>query len=288
MIVSSPASSANLGSGFDCLALAVDLPFALSDEPPPSGEGWLAAEPTHPGTVAFRAAGGDPATELHWRSPIPPGRGLGFSGASRVAGAFLAGLCDGLEPLDARDGAFRVAAELEGHADNAAASAHGGFVVSAGEHVGRLVVPPGLVVLVWSPSVTTSTDASRRALPDVVPLSDASHSIAGAALWVAGLATCDLSLLRRACEDRLHQPVRLGSQPGSTEALEVLLGNDSVLAAWLSGSGPTVAALLDVGADGATLCAELPSTGRCRTLDVATLGVHQHDPTGHDPTGPES
>ncbi len=273
MIVSSPASSANLGSGFDCLAMAVDLPFELSDDPLATPD-WLVAEPTHPATVAFRSAGGSAGTELRWRSPIPPGRGLGFSGAARVAGAFLAGLADGVSPADARAGAFVVASGLEGHSDNAAASAHGGFVVAAGPHVARLDVPAGPEVLVWSPTSTTSTDASRRVLARQVDLADAAASIAGAALWVAAMAGGDLRLLRRACEDRLHQPTRLAARPDAAAVLEALLGAEEVLAAWLSGSGPTVAALLDRDADAERLCWMLDPSGRCRVLGVADAGVH--------------
>ena len=97
MHVSAPASSANLGPGFDCLGLALDLPFELLDgdeldahgAPP---DGFLAAEPTHPAAAAFVVAGGSADTGLWWRSPIPPGRGLGFSGAARVAGRGGVGL----------------------------------------------------------------------------------------------------------------------------------------------------------------------------------------------------
>ena len=205
----------------------------------------------------------DPARSRVWASPALPGWRAPSS----------AGLADGLGVDDARDGSFRVAAQLEGHTDNAGASAHGGFVVTTQEHVVRVDVPPGLRTLVWSPSSATSTDASRRALPEQVPMSDAAHSIAGAAMWVAGLAAGDLSVLRRACEDRLHQPARLSARPESTEALEVLLGIDGVLAAWLSGSGPTIAALLAPGADGERLCTVLGPAGQCRVLDVADAGV---------------
>jgi homoserine kinase len=190
-----------------------------------------------------------------------------------VAGAFLAGLADGLDVDDAREGSFLVATRLEGHSDNAGASAHGGFVVTTPDHVVRLDVPPGLRALVWSPSSATSTDVSRRALPEQVSMATAAHSIAGAALWVAGVATGDLSVLRRACEDELHHPGRLRARPESTEVLEALLGSEGVLAAWLSGSGPTIAALLAPGADGEQLCAALGPAGRCRVLEIADAGV---------------
>lgn len=271
MIVSAPASSANLGPGFDCLGLAVDLPFELADERP-AGEGWLQVEATHPAAAAFVAAGGDPATVLWWRSPIPPGRGLGFSGASRVAGAYLAGRCDGLDHLDARSGALTVAAELEGHADNAAASAMGGFTVAAGDRTVALDVPRGVELLVWWPQRSTSTDASRRVLAESVPLSDAAFSIARASLWVAAMASGDLDALRTACEDRVHQPQRLAARPDSAEALEHLMADAEVLCAWLSGSGPTVAAMVREGCGSDALVASLPP-GRSRRLGIAAEGV---------------
>lgn len=272
MIVSAPGSSANLGPGFDCLGLAVDLPFELTDVEP-AGQRWLVVEPTHPAAVAFVDAGGDPATDLWWRSPIPPGRGLGFSGAARVAGAYLAGRRDELDHDAARDGSITVATAREGHPDNAVASGLGGFTVAAGTAWSSLTVPAGLSLLVWWPSQSTSTDASRRVLPESVPLDAAAFSIARAALWVAALSSGDLTLLRTACEDRVHQPGRLVARPDSAQALELLLGDDAVWAAWLSGSGPTVAALVSSDAEVAGLVSTLPADGVTRQLALAPDGV---------------
>lgn len=272
MIVSAPASSANLGSGFDCLGLALELPFELCDAPLERPD-WLVAEPTHPAVVAFRAAGGDPATELRWRSPIPPGRGMGFSGAARVAGAYLGARRDGLEHDTARQGAFVLASELEGHADNAAASTLGGFTVAAGEHAVSLDVPDGLSVVVWWPEQSTSTAASRRVLADQVPLRDAVDSIAGAALWVAALGAGRLDLLRTACEDRLHQPARLAARPDAAAVLAAFLGHEEVLAAWLSGSGPTIAALVCEGTATEELVSSTGDDGHTRCIGVDRLGV---------------
>ena len=278
MIVTAPASSANLGPGFDCLGLALDLPFGLAvDEQP---EGWLAAEPTHPAVVAFVAAGGDPERPLHWRSPIPPGRGLGFSGAARVAGAYLAARTAGAPHDAARTTSFETATELEGHPDNAAASALGGFTVAAGTTARSLPMPAGVSVVVWWPERSTSTDASRKVLSDQVALSDATWSLARSSLWVAAVATGDLSALRTACEDRLHQPTRLAARPDSAAVLAALLGDSRVHAAWLSGSGPTVAALVDAS-DASGIEAEIAAgvlaaagdDGRSRVLEVAASGV---------------
>lgn len=246
MIVRAPASSANLGPGFDCLGLAVDLPFDLTDERPPSGGGvaWHRAEPGHPAVVAYGAAGADPSRGLHWRSPIPPGRGLGYSGAARVAGAALALTAAGAGPSELAAESFAVAAALEGHPDNAAASAHGGFTVAAGGRVVRLDVPAGLALVVWWPRRSTSTDVSRRGLPERVPLSDTVDSLSRTALWVAAVATGRTELLGEASDDHLHQPFRLAERPDSAAVLTRWRARPEVLAAWLSGSGPTVAALV--------------------------------------------
>lgn len=278
MIVTAPASSANLGPGFDCLALALDLPFRLAPdgEPlPDGGDGarFHDAEAGHPAAVAFREAGGDPAVGLRWASRIPPGRGLGYSGAARVAGAFLAGCLDGLDAETARAGAHTVAADLEGHPDNAAAAAYGSFTVALDGRVLRLDVPVGLSVVVWSPVTATSTDASRRSLPGRVTLGDAVFSVARAAAWVAALATGDLDVLRVACEDRLHQDVRLQVRPDAAEVRDHLLGRGEVLAAWLSGSGPSIAALVpdDVVA---MVAGSIGGAGTVRTLPIDPHGVH--------------
>ncbi len=275
MIVSAPASSANLGPGFDCLGLALDLPFGLAADEHP--EGWLVAESTHPAVVAFVAAGGDPERLLHWRSPIPPGRGLGFSGAARVAGAYLAARLAGAEHLDARTSSFELATELEGHPDNAAASALGGFTVAADTTAQSLPVPAEVSVVVWWPDRSTSTDASRKVLADQVPLADATWSLARSSLWVAAMATGDLSALRAACEDRLHQPTRLAARPDVAAVLDRLLADAAVLAAWLSGSGPTVAALVhDTDAD--AVLERLGDEGHTRSLQIARGGVGEYAP----------
>lgn len=273
MLVSAPASSANLGPGFDCLGMALELPFELSDTPPGhAGERWSPVEASHPARVAFVEAGGDPQLALWWHSRIPPGRGLGFSGAARVAGAYLAGRLDGLDHPVAVDGALVVATALEGHADNAAASALGGFTVAAGGRAIRLDPPPGLSVVAWWPDRATSTDASRRVLPDHVTLEDATFSLARACTWVAAVASGDLAALRTACEDRLHQPGRLAARPESAAALDALLAHPEVLAAWLSGSGPTVAALARTEACDAVGGVLSPAAVSCLTVGAGGVG----------------
>ncbi len=203
----------------------------------------LVAEATHPASVSFVEAGGDPLSELWWRSPIPPGRGLGFSGAARVAGAFAARRLAGDAPRVARDSAFAIAEQLEGHGDNAAPSTYGGFVVVADGITVPMGMPTGLRVIAWSPASETSTDASRAALPSVVPAADAAFSVARAALWVAAVSQGRPELITEASRDRLHQPARLESRPDAAKVIEAFRATEGVFGAWLSGSGPTVAAL---------------------------------------------
>lgn len=289
MLVSAPGSSANLGPGFDCLGLAVDLPFWFevrhTDRPersvgataPEAPTEMLVAEPTHPAAVAFVEAGGDPGARLRWRSPIPPGRGLGFSGAARVAGAFAARRTGGDDVRAARAAAFDVAEQLEGHGDNAAASTYGGCVLAVDGTVVPLVFPPGLAVVAWSPSAETSTDASRAALQPRVTLEDAAFSAARAALWVAALSQDRADLLAEASRDRLHQPARLAKRPDSAAVLEVFRATEGVHAAWLSGSGPTVAALVDSHSVEAVSRVRpgVEPAGRMRVMAVDTEGVKE-------------
>lgn len=302
MRVIAPASTANLGPGFDTLGLALDLPFELitadslgddarvrTAESPGDGTNrgardYLRVEEGHPAQVAYHFAGGDPELELLWRSPIPPGRGLGFSGAARVAGAFLAQILRATDTSDpairraAADIAFSVATQLEGHPDNAAASAFGGFCVADREAV-RVEFPGDLAdhlaVIAWSPQGGTSTRSARAKLAESVPLVVASRSIAGSSLWVAAVATGRLDLLRAACVDQLHQPQRLASRADSAEVLDWALSERKVIAAWLSGSGPSVAALAYVH-DAEELATDLSQNGPegvTRVLRIASSGV---------------
>jgi homoserine kinase len=267
MQVVAPASSANLGPGFDTLGLALNLPFHLSVDDDPGD--FLPCEPTHPAAVAFVAAGG--SGPLFWRSPIPSGRGLGFSGAARVAGAFAGFLHAGADPADARSAAFDLAAGLEGHADNAAASTYGGLTVTAGGRVVRLPVPDGLEVVAWWPDSSVATDRARAALPELVPLVDAAFNIGRVALLVAAFAAGDTSTLALATQDRIHQERRLGLSPESATALSAVQASEP-LAAWLSGSGPTVAALVHHTQADRALTA-FGEAGTARRLKIDSIGV---------------
>ena len=162
-----PASSANLGPGFDVLAMALDLHAAVGLVGEPAPDRAQTVDERHPATIAYRRMGG---TGTLWvRSPIPAGRGMGFSGAMRAGGAALAvverSAGDPAVLEAARPDVLAVAADLEGHADNAAASVYGGVVVATADHVGRVPLAIEPAVVLWVPDVTTSTNRSRAVLP---------------------------------------------------------------------------------------------------------------------------
>lgn len=267
-----PASSANLGAGFDVLGMALTLHAEFGVGAPP--ERARRAEPTHPAAVAFRRAGGE--GDLWVRSPIPMGRGLGFSGAVRVGGCAAAAVQQhGVEALDDDDELariFAVAGELEGHADNVGASVYGGIVVCADDQVQPVPLGVDPAVIVWVPdATTTSTDRSRSTLPHDVAMSDAVFNLGRVATFVAACAAGDHAALRRATEDRLHQPQRLAAVPETARALEAAL-DLGAWAAWLSGSGPTMAAMCDE-ADAPDIAAALPATGHTKLLAIDHDGV---------------
>jgi homoserine kinase len=265
-----PGSSANLGPGFDALALAVDrhltvgfAPFGRSRE----------AEANHPALVAFRRAGG--SGPLWVESSLPSGRGLGFSGAARAAGVVAAGIRDGLVDRDAlvRE-AFPLAAALDGHADNVAASLVGGVVATADGRVVSLPFSLDAAVVVWVPRRSQSTATSRRLLAREVSFDDAVRGIGRAVLMTAALAAGDRGALAVAWDDCMHTPHRLQRLPSSRDALEVGRAAGA-WAGWLSGAGPAVAFLCDPD-DAAGLAAAL-ATGAAgvdvRAIDRSGLQV---------------
>jgi homoserine kinase len=274
VIVRVPASSANLGPGFDTLGLALSLYLDLSFEGA-GGAGVADAAPTeeeHPGVRAFRQLGGTGPVTISSR--IPMGRGLGFSGSARVAG-LVAALAQrhgpGFHPLDEAEQLLHVATALEGHADNIAPSIFGGVVASAGGHAVRVPLPFEPAVVVWVAPSITSTDQSRAALCPSVPFADAVFNVGRTALLVAALAAGDIHALRTATEDRLHQDQRFARSPGSRVALEAAL-DAGAWCGWLSGSGPTIAALC-APARAADLVAALPAEGHTKVLTVDTAGA---------------
>ena len=276
MIVRVPASSANLGPGFDALGMALTIYADVIVEPIEHEVELVGAQlldEHHPGTIAFRRGGGDGSVSV--RSSIPVGRGMGFSGAVRVGGLVAAhGQIRGVDTdrlQQAMPELLRLATELEGHADNAAASLYGGIVTTAAGHAIRVPVKLDPAIVMWVPSFATSTDESRRKLPDTVALADAVHNIGRTALLVAALVAGDIGALRTATDDRIHQTLRLAGAQPSRDALTAAL-DAGAWAAWLSGSGPSVAVMCAVE-NAESIAGRLPSEGHSKILRIDRTGA---------------
>lgn len=271
MLVRVPASSANLGPGFDALGMALTLHAEVGAGDAP--EAAQAVDEHHPAAVAFRAHGGE--GPLWVRSPIPVGRGMGFSGAVRVGGLVAAHAQRHGADHDALQAALpellRLAAALEGHADNVAASLYGGIVATAGGRAVRVPMSFDPAMVMWVPSFATSTDESRTKLRSDVPIGDAVFNVGRTALLVAALAAGEVDALRVATQDRLHQDVRLAAAEPSRAALDAALAAGA-WAAWLSGSGPTVAAMCAVD-EAEQLAAALPADGHTKILRIDHAGA---------------
>ena len=237
-LVRVPASSANLGPGFDAFACALSVHMELEvEETGRFGvETDLRIARDHR-NLAVRgfARLADPAQfTFRIRSDIPLSGGLGTSAAAYVAGLMAA---DHVFELDAD--LLAHATELEGHPDNVAAALRGGFTICADGEVARFDAPAGLEAVLVVPRTAVRTKAARAALPTRVPLADAAFNTAHGALLVLGLATGDLDLVSRGLADRLHQPYRASLYPRSAE----LMGRArelGALGATISGAGPTV------------------------------------------------
>lgn len=266
-----PASSANLGPGFDVLGMALGLYLDLGVVAGAMPDGASAIDPRHPAITAFTKLGGE--GELWVRSAIPMGRGLGFSGAARVAGLALAMVQrEGSTTfVNERMRLLEPATELEGHPDNVGASIMGGVTASVANRVVRLPMALDPMIVVWVPDTQTSTEKSRTAIPSEIPLADVIYNIGHTALLMAALASGEVDVLRQATTDRLHQDRRLANVPRSKAALEAALGT-AAWCAWLSGSGPTVATMC-ARADAERVAKALPDDGRVHHLEIDALGA---------------
>jgi homoserine kinase len=233
-----PASSANLGPGFDALAVALALHLELEVLETGSfaveTELDVARDRTNLVVRAFEAL--HPADRMTFRisSKIPLSGGLGSSAAAIVAGLSAA---DHMFELDAD--VRGLATELEGHPDNVAAAIEGGFVVCDGPRAHRFEPPMGLEAVLVVPHEAVRTAQARAALPATVPLADAVFNVAHAAMLILGLQTGDWDLIGASLRDRLHQPYRASLYPRSAALLDraPALG---ALGATISGAGPTV------------------------------------------------
>jgi homoserine kinase len=270
MSIRVPATSANMGPGFDALGAALSMYCevgVVGDGATPDGA--QEANDTHPAQVAFVRAGG--GGRVWVRNHVPMGRGMGFSGAARIGGALAAERQREGRFVPRSPSALALCTELEGHADNVAPALHGGVVVASEGHVVHIPVVIDAAWVMWVPESTTSTSESRRKIGASVPLADAVFNIARTAMLVAALAGGDTTGLREATRDRIHQDIRFAASPASAAALEAGLAAGA-WCGWLSGSGPTVALLCEP-ADAARLAESLPTGGRSLILSLDQAGA---------------
>jgi homoserine kinase len=294
-----PASTANLGAGFDCLGLALELYLtarATAQIRPGSrtlartrGVGSASLPRSPEQNLIFRAMRLTaerenielPPVRLAVKNEIPMAGGLGSSAAAAVAGVALGYAVAG-RPLS-RENALRYATEIEGHSDNAAAALHGGLVVTYtggdASDVGALKIPwPKMIrVIAVTPALELATKKSRAVLPASVPRSDAVHNLQRSALFVAAITTRRYELIWEAMRDRLHHSYREHLVPGFEDVL-AMPQMPGLLGLALSGAGPSAIALVTAGFDeiGKAIAAHFERAGLAATirfLEVAQEGV---------------
>lgn len=236
--ISVPASIANLGPGFDVLAMAVDLWLEVEAEPAGGPEWVFAGE-----AAEFLMTQPNPLSMLPFRgrvsNRVPMGVGLGSSAAARLAAAALRGM--------GKDDAFAWAANEEGHPDNVAAAAYGGVRILAGERSGMQELPvPDAELALLVASSPASTDDARDVLPGRVSMGDAVFNAGRVGLLVHALHTGRYELLDDAMADRLHQPYRRHLYPWTADAIEAARAAGCYGAA-VSGAGPSVFAFCPPG-----------------------------------------
>ncbi|MFC5848315.1 homoserine kinase [Deinococcus petrolearius] len=292
--VRAPASSANLGPGFDSLGLSVPLHTTLHVTPQdmtevvplgPELEGTPADESNYvyrAMRLAAKRAGRDlPPARVEIRTEVPLARGLGSSAAALVAGIVAGNELLG-RPLD-DETVLDVAAREEGHPDNVAPALFGGIVVATldklGTHYVRLDPPAHLGVTVLVPDFELSTSKARAVLPREYSRADAVHALSHAALLAAALSQGRLDLLRHAMQDYIHQVWRAPLVPGLSDILESA-HRHGALGAALSGAGPTVLCFHDTRGVTAPLHAYLNGvmtknglTGRVMDFGIDTRGT---------------
>src|ERR687893_409299 len=264
-----PATSANLGPGYDAVGLALSLNMRISIDRAPypmvevhgTGAELIPRGPQHP---AYRAARfvaelvGEYDAHFHLiqENAIPPARGLGGSAAALVGGAVAAN--DLLGRSLAAPDLLNLVCELDGRPDNAAPALLGGLVIGTLGPEGISAVrlePKGLKAVVAVPDFAVSTTAARRALPEKVPHKDAAFNVGRSGLLLGALATGEYDLLRVAMQDRLHQPYRSHLVPGLEDVIDAALASGAY-GACLSGSRPTVLAFApETGAQKRIACA---------------------------------
>jgi homoserine kinase len=266
LMVEVPATTANLGAGYDCLGLALEFVNRTEIEPLPEsgglielsvegeGAGALPADRSNRFLVALetalRRSGDEIPAGLGWsirmRNDVPLARGLGSSATATVGGLVAANAL--LGRVFTTDDMLGMALEIERHADNAAAALMGGLVVvdgSSGTPMAlRFDAPADLKCVLFIPERQLSTEAMRACLPTQVPLADAAANLGRVALGVAGIAQGRLEVLDRLTRDTLHEPYRARLYPELPE-LVAAARSAGALGACLSGAGSTIVAFTD-------------------------------------------
>jgi homoserine kinase len=264
--VRAPATTANLGAGFDCAGAALDLWNELE-----LVEGGEEPEPGHLAVRAFARLASPDGFGFTFTERIPRARGLGSSAAT-IALGLVAGAAVGGRTADSEE-LLALGLDLEGHPDNLAAALAGGVCLTWEGRVVRIADDaPGVPIAIVPRDVTVETQAARAALPETIPHSDAAFSVARAALLGAAVASGSAELFAAAADDRLHEPYRVQHAPVLAAVRERL--PDGALGATLSGSGPTV--IVWSRAERAVACAE-ELTERFPATDVLHLSI---SPTG--------
>ena len=259
-VVSVPASSANLGPGFDAIGLALDLRVRATVQPALQFSVSFKAGPFVPTNAGFeneivrgldRVLGGvRPGVSILVENTIPLGKGLGASAAGAVLGLVIGAELAAQRPLERE--LVKQAAELEGHPDNALPALLGGVVIAAmpedeAPAYLRFEPPTGLAAVVVTPRIVLPTAAARALLPATYERRDVVFNLQRTALLAASLASGNLSQLRVASGDRIHQPYRAPLVPGFDEMLRFEM--PGLLALALSGAGPSVIGLISGGGE---------------------------------------
>jgi homoserine kinase len=297
-----PATSANLGAGYDCLGVALGLVNRVEVEVrgwsrgeneltvDGEGVGELPADRTNRCVLGIEAAlrevrGEIPAGvgwRIEMRNEIPLARGLGSSAAATVAGLVAGNSLLG-EPLTSAD-LLRLATAIEGHPDNAAAALLGGFTVCAltddGIESMRFDAPRDLRAVLFIPELRLATDDMRAALPAEVPLEDAVANLSRVAIGVAGMAMGRFDLLRVLTVDRLHEQYRAKAYPQLTQFIAAAR-KAGAIGACLSGAGSTILAFSDsvrtitrIEAAFGAAAADTDLPGRISVVSPRNLGAH--------------
>lgn len=293
LVIKTPATSANMGPGFDCLGMAVALynelwvkRLAEGESSSISVEGYGAGEAESLDNLIYQTyldamakAGKEPVpVALHCVNRVPFARGLGSSSAAAVSGLALAQIMS--DHAFSEDDLMQMATAIDGHPDNVLPALLGGIVIGCigddGRVTAKKLVPlDGLYAYALVPDYPLPTSKARAAMPDGYSRKDVVYNLGHLGLLVAALATGDKSLLAAAFRDRVHEPYRLPLMPGIEEAKQIALAHGAI-AALVSGAGSTMLILADEPKDFSACTGALEKLGySAELIEVApiTTGV---------------